>query len=143
LWLAAGAVSALSLPYHLLLMSPPAPVVGAAADLEFRADGGGGEAARRRVNFAGDGLPQDGASQELGLGEEGAAALGPAGRPRPRGGGRLMYAKSGILLSQEAYAYSWSKRYWFAAALSCSAFAASMALLVSRRDGAGGGAAVY
>jgi hypothetical protein len=130
LWLAAAAVSAPSLPYNLLLMSPPSRMELDRADTGAL---GGAGAPERRVTFTG------------GEGTSAFDALPPDDEDRPSAvrARRLVYAKSGLLISPQAYAHSWSKRYWFGAALSCSAFAAMMSLLASRRDAGGRGVANF
>jgi hypothetical protein len=49
---------------------------------------------------------------------------------------RLMYSKSGLLVSPADFAAAWSKRYWFSAALSLTAFGCMMAMLGTGKDAA-------
>jgi hypothetical protein len=54
--------------------------------------------------------------------------------PRRPVHGSLMYSPSGVLVPPALAAASWTKRYWFGAALSCASFGAMMAILASKRD---------
>jgi hypothetical protein len=47
-----------------------------------------------------------------------------------------MYSKSGLLVSPADFAAAWSKRYWFSAALSLTAFGCMMAMLGTGKDAA-------
>ncbi len=89
LWLVAATGAALSIPYHLLLMSPTKPYIPTTSGV--------------------------GAVDEV-------------------ANGQLMYSPSGILVPAPAAAASWTKRYWFGAALSMASFGAMMAILASKRD---------
>ena len=101
----AAAGAALSLPYQLLLMTPPSPVI--ARDLQFAT----GTAALGRPAAAADAatpppkhvsyspdttLPSE--EDAFYSQEQGAAGDAGAGRP-PRRARGLMYAKSGVLIS--------------------------------------------
>lgn len=159
LWLAAAAGVAIGIPFNLLLMNPPTAVMTAGTPY----------APSPRVRFA----ETAAAAQEEAAAEAAAAAGGDGnsggegagvsafeGAPAPpmeRGsvlsaatvapsGGskrRLLYSKSGMLVSAADLSSSWSKRCWFSAALSLTAFGCMMALVGTGKDAATYGYAPY
>lgn len=145
LWVVAATGAALSLPYQLLLMSPPSAVMAPApTEGEFQLSTGVPALGRPagaaspplpKVSFAGnDALETDASEGGLPHTDTEAHAV-QHGQRRPRRS-RLMYARSGVLISPEAAEASWGRRYWCGAMLSCAAFASMMAILASRRDAA-------
>ncbi|KAI7843473.1 hypothetical protein COHA_002949 [Chlorella ohadii] len=128
LWLAAAAGVGIGIPFNLLLMAPPTAVVGGGS---MRLEPYGPPSPR--VRFAGD-EPSSAAASDAALADQ-AATAAAAGRdggsafeaaaavpPAPERGilssasadvqrrRRLMYSKSGVLVSPTDFAASWSKK---------------------------------
>ncbi|KAL4425203.1 hypothetical protein ABPG75_009219 [Micractinium tetrahymenae] len=157
LWLAAAAGVGIGLPFNLLLMNPPAALLAGGAGLEPYsprvrfAEGTeeGAEEAAAAAAAADTGATAGGSAFENAAAEAPAlpsragvlsAATAAPVTPRRQ---RLMYSKSGVLVSGAELAASWSKRCWFSAALSLTAFACMMAMLGSGKDAATYGYAPY
>jgi hypothetical protein len=139
LWLVAATGAALSVPYHLLLMSPTNPYLprdsfpgaeaASASALGTPASNSRGDPPAA-ASLASDKLPGD----TEGVFLETNQANNPYMSPRRPVHGSLIYSPSGVLVPPEVAAGSWTKRYWFGAALSCASFGAMMAILASKRD---------
>ena len=136
LWLVAATAAALSIPYHLLLMSPPNPYLPPGGF-------GGADTATALGSPATNASPVDPAlSSHKPPGDTGGDSIFDYNQRnntnipprRPVHGHQLMYSPSGVLTLPEAAAGSWAKRYWFGAALSCASFGAMMAILASKKD---------
>lgn len=138
MWLVAATGAALSVPYHLLLMSPTNPYLPGSSFSEAEAasasalgtpasDPTGDPAA---AILASHKLPGD-TEDVFPKHNQPTNSYMPPRRPVH---GSLMYSPSGVLVPPEVAAGSWTKRYWFGAALSCASFGAMMAILASKRD---------
>lgn len=155
LWIVAAVSAGVSIPYNLLLMSSPSPVP-APSNLS----------SRRPVTFADppastlgaeDGGLEDGIqSPSAFAGHPGFHSadldalddLGMAKRrspQQPAQARRLMYAKSGILVNPVDLSRSWSRKFWFQAALSLTVFGGMVSILATRKSSmtAGGGYAPF
>lgn len=136
MWLVAATGAALSVPYHLLLMSPTNPYLPgsgfsgaeAASALGTPASDQRGDLAA--ATLANDKLPSN-TEDVLPKSNQPKNSYMPPRRPVH---GSLIYSPSGFLVPPEAAAGSWTKRYWFGAFLSCASFGAMMAILASKRD---------
>ncbi|PSC67427.1 afadin alpha-actinin-binding [Micractinium conductrix] len=139
LWLAAAAGVGIGVPFNLLLMSPPAAmeVATPGARLEPYGLPPVTESPAAEAGLAGaeagavGGSPFEGAAPSGVLSAATAGASPQGGPPRGR---RLMYAKSGMLVSASDLTSSWAKRCWFGAALSSIAFGCMMAMLGTGLD---------
>ncbi|PRW34006.1 60S acidic ribosomal P2 [Chlorella sorokiniana] len=146
----------IGIPFNLLLMAPPTAVMGGGS---MRLDPYGPPSPR--VRFAGDDASSAAAS-DAALADQAAAAAtagdasggsafeaAAAVPPSPERGilssasagtdmrrRRLMYSKSGVLVSPTDFAAAWSKKFWFSSALSLTAFACMMCMLGTGRDAA-------
>ena len=123
MWLVAAAGAALSIPYQLLLMTPPSPMISNNSALGTPAP----DATAAMLD------PHKVANEET--------LLHPNAPPIPGmspgsidNDSRLLYTRSGVLMTPEAAASAASRRHWFGAALSCASFAAMMAIIATRKE---------
>ena len=123
LWLVAAAGAALSIPYHMLLMSAP---VATAID-------NSSAPASSSAATSPAAAPLLDSKHDL----ESSSTVVPPPKPAQRRADRqLAYVQSGVLISPETASSSWTRKYWFGAALSCAAFAGMMSIMASRREAA-------
>ncbi len=142
LWLVAATGAALSVPYHLLLMSPTNPYLpgagfsGAEAAAAASALGtpATADASSDPAILASHKLPGETEDVLPRYTNQRTTANIPNRRPLH---GQLSYSPSGVLVPAEVASGSWTKRYWFGAALSMASFGAMIAILASKRDMAG------
>jgi hypothetical protein len=127
LWLVAAAGAGLSVPYHLLLMSPPSSLPPESFQAEQ--DDVLGALAQKQVSWAAE---NDSQAPDHVASESGASANHPPPATARRRS-RLYRMKSGMLVSPEAAEAAWTRRYWFGAALACVSFGGMMSILATRR----------
>ena len=127
LWLVAAAGAALSIPYQLLLMAPPSPMMSNNSALGTPATDA---TAAMQAPFK---LEPTGEDEPLLQQPNATPAVNLQGSPLDARS-RLLYGRSGVLMTPEAAANGMSRRYWFGAALSCASFAAMMAIIATRKE---------
>ena len=143
LWLVAAVGAALSVPYHILLMAPPKEISSTStAAAVFGTTAPTNNNPFMKNNRIDSPLHQyeDDEEHLTNVINRGVSTTAPSPHPSPPlhrpSTPQLMYSPSGVLMTPESAAGSWSRKYWFGAALSLTSFSAMMAILASRRDSA-------